>query len=434
MAHLMRRAGFSCSSDELAARVQKGLDATISELLYYEDTPDIADLFDPDKRNPDSLDLTTIQTYWLNRMVKTTRPLQEKMTLFWHGHFATAYSKVQNGLYMIRQNRFFRQNALGTFGEILLGVSKDPAMLVWLDNVSNDKKAPNENYAREVMELFSLGRGNYTEDDIKNGAKAFTGWQIKNDHFWIDILDHDFRPKTILGVQGKLNGDDMIEIILQQPVAARFIAQKLLRFFATDTPDGAWVYRIAQAFSQSGGSLRATMEAILRSPEFYSDAVMNAQFKSPAEFVVGAIRETGMRYALRNITPYLAAMGQDLFNPPTVKGWDGGRNWMNTAAMLARINFAGYLTGQQSGSYTAKALYQYLTDREIRSADDVLAHYQDRLGGLRLSQETQDYLRIYLNSSSSGIKGPFKLTQTSADIKVRNALRLMISSPEYQFN
>jgi uncharacterized protein (DUF1800 family) len=432
----MRRAGFSCDSDELAARTQRGLDATVSDLLYYENAPESRNLFDPDAAKPESLSLSRIQAFWLYRMMNSPRQLQEKMTLFWHGHFATAFYKVDNASYMLRQNQFLRNNAMGNFRDILLGISRDPAMLVWLDNVSNDKDAPNENYAREVMELFSLGRGNYTEADIKQGAKAFTGWKIRNDHFWVDILDHDFSAKTILGAQGKLNGDDMIDIIVQQPVAARFMAQKLLEFFAADEPDGAWVYRIAQTFSQTNGDMRATVEAIFRSPEFYSDAVMSAKLKSPAEFAVGAIRELGLSAVYADVISYMADMGQELFNPPTVKGWDGGRTWVSTSAMLARINFAGYLAGRSTGPLTAKNLYQDLLDHQLNSADEVLAHYQDRLSGLRLAPETQSAIAAYLDSTTSvdGVKGPFKLTKNSADFKVRNAIRLLLSAPEYQFS
>jgi uncharacterized protein (DUF1800 family) len=433
----MRRAGFSCNSDELAQRVERGLDATISDLLNYENVPDSPDLFDPSTRNPEKLSLTDIQAYWLYRMVNSPRQLQEKMTLFWHGHFATAHFKVMNASYMLRQNQFFRQFALADFRALLQGVSRDPAMLVWLDNVANTKTAPNENYAREVMELFSLGRGNYSETDIKQAAKAFSGWQVKNGHFWINVQDHDFSTKTVLGVKGRLNGDDIVDILLSQPVASRYMATKLLKFFATDQPDGAWVYRIAQVFSSTGGSVKATVEAIFRSPEFYSDAVMNTMYKSPTEFVVNAMRETGVVPVIRNVPAYMRDMGQELFNPPSVKGWDGGQSWVNTATMLARINFAGYLSGYRSGKFSAANMFSDLSAKGVQTADDVVAHFSNTLGGTAFTEETKAPLVSYLNTSTSGppiIKGPFTLSKNSVDMKVRNAIRLMLCAPEYQFN
>jgi uncharacterized protein (DUF1800 family) len=286
------------------------------------------------------------------------------------------------------------------------------------------------------MELFSLGRGNYTETDVKQAARAFSGWQIKDDHFWVNVRDHDFSAKTVLGVKGRLNGDDIVDILLQQPVAARFISNKLLKFFATDAPDGAWVYRIAQVFSSTGGSIKATVEAIFRSPEFYSDAVMNAMYKSPTEYVVNALRETGVTPPVRQVVAYLAPMGQELFNPPSVKGWDAGSTWINTATMLARINFAGYLSGYRSGKFNPTTMLNDLKARGVSTAEGVMDYLTTTLGSVSLTDETRAPLVTYLNSntSSPSIRGPFKPTKNTVDVKVRNTIRLILSAPEYQFN
>lgn len=428
----MRRAGFSAGPDELQQRIARGLDATINDLVYYDNIPDIPHPFAPDAKIERSH--ADIQYYWLTRMVRSPRPLQEKMTLFWHQHFATSITKVRDAKFMLRQNILFRDHALANFRTILQGVSRDPAMLVWLDNIANTKSSPNENYSREVMELFTMGRGNYSEKDIKEAARAFSGWGLRGDQFWINARDHDFTNKTVLGITGKLNGDDVIDILVSQPATARFMAAKLLRFFATETPDGAWVYRIGQVFSRSNGDIRATVEAILRSPEFYTPEVMNRKIKSPTEFAVNALREMGVTPPLRMVGEHIRAMGQDLFNPTTVKGWDGGMAWINTATMLARFNFAGYLSGQKSGTMSAKNLHKFLTESGVTTASDVTGLYSERLGNTTFTPETDAAVTKYLNATSSGIRGPFKLTEKSADFKVRNAIRLMLSAPEYQFN
>jgi uncharacterized protein (DUF1800 family) len=437
IAHLMRRAGFSCGAEELQQRAAKGLDATINELVRYEEQPDVDDLFDAYARTQYSdppLTFKEIQQFWLHRMIKSPRQLQEKMSLFWHGHFATSNYKVNNTGYMLGQYLFFRKNALGDFRTILQGISRDPAMLVWLDNIYNTKRAPNENYAREVMELFSLGTGNYTEGDIRQAARAFTGWQIKSDKFWVNIRDHDFTDKTVLGVTGRLNGDDVIDILVAHPATAQFMARKLLRFFATERPSQQWVDRIAGVFRSTNGNMRAVVEAIFRSNEFFAPLADNRTHKSPAEFAVGAIREFDGMLSLETTANHVRMMGQDLFNPPTVKGWDGGENWVNTSTLLARINFAGDLTNNRVRGFATSSLYNALLQDGVNTATGVVDFYEERLNGVPLAAETRNVVVNYLNTSSSGVTGPFKLTSTSANVKVRNAVRLILSAPEYQFN
>ncbi|MBW3624519.1 MAG: DUF1800 domain-containing protein [Armatimonadetes bacterium] len=437
IAHLMRRAGFSCSAAELDRRAALGLDATLSELLHYESQPDLPPLFDPASRTPATtppLTMGDIQSFWIHRMIKSPRQLQEKMALFWHGHFATAQSKVNNTGYMLRQYLFFRDHALSDFRTILQGISRDPAMLVWLDNIYNTKKSPNENYAREVMELFSLGIGNYTEQDIRQAARAFSGWQVKNGEFWINIRDHDFSTKTVFGVSGRLNGDDIVDLLIAHPATAQFMARKLLRFFASENPAPEWVNRIAGVFRQTNGSIRSTVEAIFRSPEFYAADTRNRTHKSPAEFAIGAVRELESSASHSEVRRHLRLMGQDLFNPPTVKGWDGGPSWMNTSTVLARINFAGYVTGVKAGKLAATQLYQTLLNSGVKTPADAIGYFEERLNSLSVAAETRTVLTRYLNSTSSGVTGPFRLTQASADVKVRNMVRLLVSSPEYQFN
>jgi uncharacterized protein (DUF1800 family) len=212
------------------------------------------------------------------------------------------------------------------------------------------------------------------------------------------------------------------------------MARKLLRFFASENPAQAWVDRIAGVFQQTKGSIKATVEAILRSAEFYEPSEANRTHKSPTEFAVQAIRELNAPAGTGVVRTHLRSMGQDLFNPPTVKGWDGGENWINTSTMLARINFASYLSNVKAGPLAASTMYNNLLAAAVVNAGDAIAFYQEKLNGVNLAAETRNVLSSYLNSSSSGVIGPFKLTQKSADVKVRNMIRLMLCSPEYQFN
>lgn len=437
ISHLMRRAGFSCSPDELQQRVAKGLDTTLSELLHYEDGPDYVGPPPPPPPEVDYYKEDSIKYYWLKRMVKSPRPLQEKMVLFWHGHFATANFKVRSFDAMWRQNRFFRAHAVDDFRDLLLGVSRDPAMLVWLDSVANTKKAPNENYGREIMELFSLGLGNYTEADIKAAARAFSGWQVKDYVGWVDVRQHDFSTKTFLGVSGRLNGDDVVDIIVKQPACARFLSRKLLRFFATQNPSDDWVERISTVYFNSERSVRAMVEAIFRSPDFYTPGVMRSLYKSPVEYVASVLRESALDppdYLYPNYVRTITLMGQSLLNPPTVKGWDGNSSWVNTSTLLARINFAKEIAALKVGPLKTDTLVATLTAAGVTDADGVLNYFVNQFGAPSLAPETRDVLLKYLNSSSGGVTGPFRMTKLSADVKVRNLIRLLLSAPEYQLH
>ena len=347
LAHLLRRAGFGARPAEWTAYAKMGLPAVTDALLHPERVPDpLADVLAGIQGDyVDFDDISSIRKWWMYRMSHTPRPLEEKMTLFWHGHFATANYKVDNPRWMWTQNQTFRTHALGNFKTLLQAVSRDPAMLVWLDGAENRKGRPNENYGRELMELFTLGvGGGYTETDVKEAARAFTGWHYDRDKsvFVFSPDRHDDGPKTFLGETGNFNGDDVLEIIVRHPSTASFVCTKLFKYFVHETPTPADIAPLTRTYFASGYDLRAVMGAILTSPAFYSDAAFHARIKSPTEYVVTALRTLDAPFAVtnNNLLSQTRTMGQELFSPPNVKGWPGGKTWMNTMTLIGRVNFA----------------------------------------------------------------------------------------------
>jgi uncharacterized protein (DUF1800 family) len=283
-----------------------------------------------------------MRAWWLQEMIATPSPLTERMTLFWHNHFVSSQQKVKSGKLMLDQNLLLRRYALGNFGEMLHAVGKDPAMLVYLDAASNRKGQPNENFAREVMELFTLGEGRYTEADIKEAARAFTGWSIDREngsYRWRPFL-HDDGVKTVLGKRGNHDGDAVLDILLAQPATAEFISAKLWREFVSLEPDAAQLKRIAQHFRDSRYDIRAALRALLATPAFWAPENRGALVKSPVDLVVGSVRTLEM--PVTDALPLAFAvrqLGQDLFAPPNVRGWPGGEAWIDSSTLLARRQF-----------------------------------------------------------------------------------------------
>jgi uncharacterized protein (DUF1800 family) len=345
-AHLLRRAGFGATRDEVAAYAQFDAQHAVDTLFH----PTGDDVAFPDY--PPELGTlpntqygqrkTAVQLWWLDRMLRSRRQLVEKMTLFWHNYFATAVSKSPPEM-MAQQNALFRLQGLGNFRTLLASVTRDPAMLVWLDNRYNAKAHANENYAREVMELFTLGLGNYTEDDVKEGARAFTGWQLKNGQPFFNPAQHDFGVKTFLGHTGSFDADDAINIIVSQPIHQRFFAHKLLEAFVYSDPEPELIEAVASVYALSGYDIGKTLATIVRSNVFFSARAYRAVPKSPIEFSIGTLRYIGASAIPTNLPGVLARMGQEPLNPPSVKGWDGGPAWINTSTMLARFNFVNAL-------------------------------------------------------------------------------------------
>lgn len=314
----------------------------------------------------DRTQIRDMQRWWLERMIETPRPLEEKMTLFWHSHFATSYRTIENSYHMFLQNQLFRANAIGNFGELLRRIIRDPAMIKYLDNDQNRKRAPNENLARELMELFSLGEGHYSENDIKEGARALTGYTFSGNGFVFEADQHDDDPKRILGARGRLGGDEFVDAILAQRACSEFLCSKLYRFFVGDIPApgepafGAVrsvIVSLAGTMRSSGYELAPVLERLFLSEHFYDPRNVRAQIKSPATLVVGAVRS--MRTPVRDLgilADALELMGQDLFFPPNVAGWEGGRSWINTSTLFVRQNILNFLlTGKTPTGYDALA-------------------------------------------------------------------------------
>jgi len=451
-AHLLRRAGFGGSPAEVNFLVQLGgKKAAVNYLVDYEkiDNSELEAALarqNFDLSRSDS-NINDAKRWWLFRMINTKRPLEEKMTLFWHDHFATSFRKVSDTEYMVRQNKFLRENALGNFRDILIGISKDPAMLIWLDNNLNRATRPNENYARELLELFSMGIGHYTEQDIKEAARAFTGWEINRatrDFIFVQ-RDHDQGQKTFLGQTGNLNGDQIIDIILQQSVTSRFMAMKLFSFFAYPVEiDDPVVQRLADVFVANNYSVKELMRAIFLSPEFYSSRAMQNMVKNPVEYVVGAIKMLGATLSATSsaadlITP-LRNMGMDLFFPPDVDGWVSGVEWINTNTQIERFNFANMLISNRSGGSVRAGTTTLDVDRIIRennlqTSADVVDYFLNTLVQLNVSVDTRDALIKYLETKDNGqIASPFTLDAKTVDEKVRGVIYLILISPEFQLN
>lgn len=299
-----------------------------------------------ERRRAEKEAMLDLQVWWLNRMCRTQRPLQEKMALFWHGHFATSAEKVQEPQANLELNEIFRNLGTGNFRDLTLAVGKSDAMLRYLDQQKSTREKPNENWARELMELFTLGIGNYTEDDIKNAARAFTGWTTNEGEFRFAYGRHDRGPKTILGATAPFDGDAVVNHLVAQPACSRFICKKLWTYFAYENPEPEIVEGLARTFRTQNYNLKPVLRQMFLSRAFYQDKAYFAQIKSPAQLAAGVMVQLGAddeKDIAHVAVLAMRAMGQSLFYPPNVKGWDGGRAWINTNTLLVRYNFSNFL-------------------------------------------------------------------------------------------
>ena len=437
MAHLLRRAGFGVAPRELDRRLAVGFERTVHELLEFEGDDGLAEV---DRLVGGILDFSAIddvRTWWVYRMVHTRRPLVEKMAFFWHGHFATGVGKVGNAQWMAQQNQIFREHGLGRFGDLLQRVARDPAMLSYLDGGSNRKAHPNENFAREVMELFTTGLGPYSEKDVQEGARAFTGWQVKDGVFAFNAGEHDDGSKTFLGKSGRFDGSDILRILAEHPATAQRICQKLFAFYAYDDPAPKALEPLVRAWNDSGGSIREVLRALFLSEAFSSPKAWRAKIKSPAEYVIGTIRALGGTVTPRAMSPLMARMGQDLFNPPSVKGWDGGRAWISTSSLFERFNFAAAVTGQRGPEGTSHVDPESIFEGvQPTSLDDVLERTVTHLLDGELPSEERAALRTYLEAPDDpkAKPAPFAFDHRFVDGKLRGLLHLVLSTPEYQLS
>jgi uncharacterized protein (DUF1800 family) len=497
-AHLLRRAGFGGTLAEIRDLLAMGPEKAVASIVNFANRPNpgieelafgdlthppqeaslrlpragaragrggrnqIVQAMTPEQRKGYSqieqsaqrVKMEEIKLWWLDRMVRTTRPLEEKMTLFWHGLFVSSAGTVKNSYLLYQQNDLFRQNAVGNYKALALAVSRNPAMLVYLNNNDNRVQHPNENYARELMELFTMGIGNYTENDIKESARAFTGWTNAGDQFVFNRAQHDEGVKNFLGHSGNFTGEDIVNIIFQQPATSRYIATRLIKFFGLDEPPADIVAPLAQLIVSSKFEIAPALTALFASEWFYSHDVIQRQIKSPVQLVVGSLRALGVGIMQpAAVDSALKLMGQELFNAPTVKGWDGGRAWINTSTLFARYNLPAYLgTGRLPN--TGKALPANAQGMETRSTyndfdsgwrpeidlaeggasttDGVVDLYLKKLLGADLDPRKREELVIFMNGTGDAKSHLNDPLLPDNDRRTRSLVHLIMAMAEYQ--
>jgi hypothetical protein len=456
MAHLMRRAGFGASRTELEERAAKGYEATVEELLHpeqYEPADEHVLLrYQPGALLPGGMP-PMANINWMFYMVNTKRLLEEKMTLFWHHVFATGNSKVDNYDQLLEQISMFRSMGMGNYRDLLVALAKNPAMIYWLDNNENHKRAVNENWGRELLELFSMGVGNYTEKDVREASRAFTGWTIAPKiprlpygrfpwQFEYIAEDHDDSEKEFLGHKGRFNGEDIIDIVVQQPACHRFIARHLYNFFVADEPqvpswsitpprDPQAIDTLARTFKESRYDLRAVLRVLFTS-DFFKEARF-AKIKSPAELVVSTLRLTGgadlpwPNYG-EEIAMQPTYMGQDLLNPPSVEGWHTGKEWINSGSLMSRINFVADMVGN-TNLPGVRDMINRLKAMGTLSPEALVDACLDLMGPLEVGTETRKEL---IEQARDG--GALHWDAPDAEQRVAEMLQLIVAMREYQFN
>jgi uncharacterized protein (DUF1800 family) len=459
MAHLMRRAGFGATRQEIERRVEVGYEETVEELLHPDRLPPVDTgllyRYHPITEVPGGA-ATPGQADWLFHMVNTERPLEEKIALFWHHVFATGNSKVDNCMHICDQIQMFRDTGLGNYRDLLVRLASDPAMIYWLDNNENHKYAPNENWGRELLELFSLGVGHYTEKDVYECSRAFTGWTIGakmprypyGRHPWTFEYrpeDHDDTEKEFLGHKGNFNGEDIIDIILEQEACARFIARHLYNFFVADEPqvpawtiepprDEAAVDFLAQTFKDNNFEVRPVIKALLNS-DFFKDS-MYKKVKNPVEVVVGTLRLTK---DLQGPDPRLEAlgkepgyMGQDIMDPPSVEGWHTGHEWINSGSLVKRVNFVADRISNVGLEGVQDIVKRVATSNGPQmSPEEFVSQCLDQMGPLPVTDSTRQQLVDQAASEGS-------ISWADADYgksaqRTGEMLALIAATREYQF-
>ena len=461
MAHLFRRAAFGATRDELEAHVAKGYEATVEELLNPGDPQDIPQ--DVIRRlHVDQSEVrqqNSAAANWMYRMITTRNPLEEKIALFWHGLFATGYTKLNQARSLLNQIDMFHRRGLGSFPELLVELSKDPAMIIWLDNNDNHDGAINENFGRELLELFTMGIGSYTENDVKECARAFTGWTLANVqymavratkdsiwpygriawHFEYRPQDHDEGQKTFLGETGNFNGEDIIDIIARHRATARFVCWRLFLFFAADEVDDEGeqvIQEMMETYFQSRYEIRAVLRTLFNSDYFKSQKARFAHVKGPVELVVGGIRLAGSyrrpTLGVDEVTQQAFFMGQGLLMPPTVEGWHEADEWIDSGALVERVNFVSREV-RDVNQPGIRAIIDRLAglDGETLSPEELVDGCLDLMGPVEAAETTRKGLTEYVAK-----EGPVHLCGPGSDdhseARVGELLGLIVSTREFQ--
>ena len=457
-AHLMRRAGFGATRTELETLSARSYEDIVDDLLHPQRFPEVADdvvtRYWLELNNPDSVE--PWNTRWIYRMVNTRRPLEEKMALFWHHVFATSVGKSEHGPSSKTQIEMFRRHGMADMETILAALAKDPAMIFWLDNCENFGDRINENWGRELLELFSMGVGNYSEDDIKEASRAFTGWTFSQpipldpygrfpSHFVYRAQDHDGGEKTFLGETGRFGGEDVIRIIVKRPATARFISRHLYNFFVEDeAPTPSWnetpprdpdaVETLCAAYFDSGGSVRATLRTL-----FNADFFKRARFekvKSPAELVAGAIKLAGShRFPQPSLHAAPAAaglMGQSLMTPPTVEGWHTGREWIDCGALAERVNYAVNALSDENLPGIRDIADRLAADGDPIPPADFVDRTLDLAGPIDAAPSTREALIEYAEPSGD-LRFDCEESRAESAARIARMVQLIAASVEYQF-
>ena len=469
IAHLMRRAGFGATRDQLEEFAVRGYEATVEELLDQSHEQRMGD--DVIRRfHPELSGMMGPQASgenWLYRMATTSTPLREKVSLFWHGIFATGYPKVIHGKALSDQVRMFRRYGMASFRDLLLELAKDPAMIIWLDNQDNHKDAINENFGRELLELFSMGVGNYTEQDIKECARAFTGWTLGNReymelrsmrdsdwpygriswHFEFNEEDHDDGEKEFLGQRGHLNGEDVVGIICQQEATARFIARHMYSFFVADEPpvpewpyvepaDPAAIELLAKTYFESNYDISAMLRVLFNSEFFKAQGSWYRKVKSPVELVAGVLRLTSEfdrpRKEILDRYQQAVFMGQYLNNPPSVEGWHQGTDWIDTGSLVERINFSSQQLGDVNRPGVQTMIYRIeAAGVSLDPSESLVDACLDQIGAISVSEDTRQELVNFASSvGSSGVRSG-RLDQAGRQ-RIAEVIQMVASTQEFQ--
>ena len=458
VAHLLRRAGFGAGRTEVELYAAKPYEEIVEDLLSPEKAPE----YDSDLISRHLMGTVTgdsypqIQAAWIYRMINTPRPLEERMTLFWHHIFATGYTKSEDALVCAKQIDMFRSICLSDMKTILISLSKDPNMTFWLDNSENHKDSPNENYGREIMELFSMGIGNYTEEDIKNAARAFTGWTFSQNiplypfgsyspAFEFRQDDHDYGEKHFLGEVGDFDGDDIVDIIVRQPATAKFISRHLYNFFVEDEAQvPAWsiqeprnpeaIETLSKTFHDTGGNIREVLRVLLNS-DFFKEARFK-KIKSPVDFVVGTVKLTGTHTIpepdLVNLAAATSLMGQTLMDPPTVESWHTGPEWIDSGTLTDRINFAVEQIGDIESAGIKDLINRIKSKGDEISPSDFVNNCLELLGHMEVDDKTKQGLMEFAEKVG-GLKFTTSDQEQESLENIKQMLQMSVSSPEYQF-
>ena len=444
--HLLRRAGFGGTASEISMYSNLGYQGAVDRLLNYQQVDDSAM-----EQRLQTLNLNLSapqdqQRWWLLRMAWTQRPLLEKMTLFWSGVLTSSFRKVGGPrayIRMLNQNNFLRTHAFDTYDNILLGITADPAMLFYLDLTKSTKAHPNENYARECMELFTVGVQNYTQQDVFAGAAAFTGWHITaggSSRYYPN--DHSTLPVRFMGQTGSFDYKDAIRILANHPATPWFIGRRLFTFFVHENPSNDDLKPLVDAYVQSGHNMGAVMRALLLSPQFSSAQAYRSRIKSPTEFTVGAYRALGIQGDGQGLNAITTLMGQPLFDPPNVAGWPGDQmssNWLNSGAWMTRLNFIDLLLAR--GMVAGKAqpqidLQGMINANQLGSPEEFVDHFSGFLLDGTLPTDRRSQMLDYFTASDNASREQITLVGGKAYPlnRARGALYLLMASPEYQLN